>query len=864
MQRPGFWDDSEQAARIVGRARRRPAPAADVSLARVGPGRPRGARRAVGRRRPSWPASSTPSFARWSSDWGRSRRRACSTAATTRATRWSRSAPGAGGTDSQDWAEMLLRMYLRWAERRGFKVEMKEASPGEEAGLKSATFIARGENAYGLFAAERGVHRLVRLSPFDAAHRRHTSFAEVDVGPLVDDAVEVDLDEEDLRVDTYRASGAGGQHVNKTDSAVRITHLPTGIVVQCQNERSQAQNKATAMRLLRARLLELEERKRAEELAAERGEQKDVGWGSQIRSYVLHPVPAGQGPPHRPRGGRRPARARRRPGRVRARVPAEERHRRLAPPAPGGAQPRATFQAWPSGSPWAAPRASTRSRPSRRHRVTRPAKLDGPCDLCLLFAGAPHLGHGKWILSTVHEHLEPRHLIGCGAGGVVGAGREIEEGPAAVVWAASMPGAEIATHHFEVEQAEGRAARRGARSSGPRTSSVDDDDRARRPLQLRDRGAAGPARRAAAGHAGARRPRQRLRGRLGVAVSERRRAHRRRGGLLALRASPILPCVSQGAAPVGPEMTITAADGNVIEELASRPAIERLREALAGLDAREQQLAASGLMLGIVIDENQPEYERGDFLVRPIIAADGEAGTIALGERVRVGQTVRMHIRDGASADEDLREALARPGRGARLGAAGRRPAVHLQRPRLAHVRGARPRRVGGRGRPRASRPAGSSARGRSGRLGAATSCTASRRRWRCSRTSRADGAAGGRRYGCADAGSRTAARSRRPGTGRGPGSGRHHLRGGGAGGRRGPARGSCRSSQASCSGSRSPPRPSPRPGPRSFERARARRASGATRCPPTWRSSAARPGRCSPPSARRSTCSVTSRAWRR
>ncbi len=196
---------------------------------------------------------------------------------------------GAGGTDSQDWAEMLLRMYLRWAERRGFEVEMKEASPGEEAGLKSATFIVRGENAYGLFAAERGVHRLVRLSPFDAAHRRHTSFAEVDVGPLVDDEVEVALDEDDLRIDTYRASGAGGQHVNKTDSAVRITHLPTAIVVQCQNERSQAQNKATAMRLLRARLLELEERKRAEEMAAERGKQKDVAWGSQIRSYVLHP-----------------------------------------------------------------------------------------------------------------------------------------------------------------------------------------------------------------------------------------------------------------------------------------------------------------------------------------------------------------------------------------------------------------------------------------------------------------------------------------------------------------------------------------------------------------------------------------------
>jgi peptide chain release factor 2 len=196
---------------------------------------------------------------------------------------------GAGGTDSQDWAEMLLRMYLRWAERRGFQVEMKEASEGEEAGIKSATFIARGENAYGLFAAERGVHRLVRISPFDAQRRRHTAFAQVDVAPLVDDEVEVDLDEEDLRVDTYRASGAGGQHVNKTDSAVRITHLPTGIVVQCQNERSQAQNKATAMRLLRARLLEEEERRRAQEMAAERGEQKAAEWGSQIRSYTLHP-----------------------------------------------------------------------------------------------------------------------------------------------------------------------------------------------------------------------------------------------------------------------------------------------------------------------------------------------------------------------------------------------------------------------------------------------------------------------------------------------------------------------------------------------------------------------------------------------
>jgi len=196
---------------------------------------------------------------------------------------------GAGGTDSQDWAEMLLRMYLRWAERRGFGVEMKEASEGDEAGIKSATFVAKGENAYGLFAAERGVHRLVRISPFDAQKRRHTAFAQVDVAPLVDDEVEVDIEDEDLRVDTYRASGAGGQHVNKTDSAVRITHIPTGIVVQCQNERSQTQNKATAMRLLRARLLEEEERKRAQQVAAERGEQKAVEWGSQIRSYTLHP-----------------------------------------------------------------------------------------------------------------------------------------------------------------------------------------------------------------------------------------------------------------------------------------------------------------------------------------------------------------------------------------------------------------------------------------------------------------------------------------------------------------------------------------------------------------------------------------------
>jgi peptide chain release factor 2 len=196
---------------------------------------------------------------------------------------------GAGGTDSQDWAEMLLRMEMRWAERRGMKVELKEVSPGEEAGIKSATFIARGENAYGFFSAEKGVHRLVRISPFDAQSRRHTAFAGVEVAPLVEDAVEVEIDPDDLQIDTYRASGAGGQHVNKTDSAVRITHRPTGIVVQIQNERSQSANKDTAMKVLRAKLLELEERRRQEAIAREKGEAQDVGWGSQIRSYVLHP-----------------------------------------------------------------------------------------------------------------------------------------------------------------------------------------------------------------------------------------------------------------------------------------------------------------------------------------------------------------------------------------------------------------------------------------------------------------------------------------------------------------------------------------------------------------------------------------------
>ena len=196
---------------------------------------------------------------------------------------------GAGGTDAQDWAEMVLRMLMRWAERRGFSVELLEASAGEEAGIKSATFRAAGENAYGLYTAEKGVHRLVRLSPFDAAHRRQTSFAGVEVSPVVEESGALEIDDEDLQIDTYRASGAGGQHVNKTDSAVRITHKPSGIVVQCQNERSQSSNRATAMAMLRSKLAELEERQRREEIARERGEALDVNFGSQIRSYVLHP-----------------------------------------------------------------------------------------------------------------------------------------------------------------------------------------------------------------------------------------------------------------------------------------------------------------------------------------------------------------------------------------------------------------------------------------------------------------------------------------------------------------------------------------------------------------------------------------------
>src|SRR5690554_935736 len=197
--------------------------------------------------------------------------------------------PGAGGTESQDWAEMLLRMYSRWAERRGYEVELLDYQAGEEAGIKSATLEIRGSHAYGYLKAEKGVHRLGRISPFDAQARRHTSFASVFVYPVVDDSIEIEINDKDLRIDTYRAGGKGGQHVNKTDSAVRITHLPTGIVVACQNERSQGQNKATAMRMLRAALYQHELDKRQAEKEKVEAEKTEIGWGNQIRSYVFQP-----------------------------------------------------------------------------------------------------------------------------------------------------------------------------------------------------------------------------------------------------------------------------------------------------------------------------------------------------------------------------------------------------------------------------------------------------------------------------------------------------------------------------------------------------------------------------------------------
>lgn len=197
--------------------------------------------------------------------------------------------PGAGGTESQDWASMLFRMYFRWAEKKGFSIDVLDYTPGDEAGIKSCTFLIKGEYSHGMLKGEMGVHRLVRISPFDSNKRRHTSFASVEIMPEISDDIEIDVNESDLRIDTYRASGAGGQHVNKTDSAVRITHMPTGVVVQCQNERSQHKNKAFAMKVLKSKLYELERHQKAEALQDKMGEKKEISWGNQIRSYVFQP-----------------------------------------------------------------------------------------------------------------------------------------------------------------------------------------------------------------------------------------------------------------------------------------------------------------------------------------------------------------------------------------------------------------------------------------------------------------------------------------------------------------------------------------------------------------------------------------------
>jgi small ligand-binding sensory domain FIST len=294
--------------------------------------------------------------------------------------------------------------------------------------------------------------------------------------------------------------------------------------------------------------------------------------------------------------------------------------------------------------------------------------LGAHCDLAAVFSGASHLGHAKWVLSEVHERLEPGHLIGCGASGVLGAGREIEQGPGAVVWAASLPGAEIATHHFLAEPGAEDDVVEGLSSEGPQGDLMvllaDPYSFATEAL-LREIEHLRPGMPVLGGLASASGPGGAILFRDGDVLS---------GGAVAasIGGVPIVPCVSQGAVPAGPEMTITAARGNVIEELASAPALERLKEAISELDPRDRELAAGGVMLGIVIDENKPEYDRGDFLVRPIIGADPEHGWVAVGDVVREGQTVRLHLRDEASADADLREALRAQGDAlASSGAAG-------------------------------------------------------------------------------------------------------------------------------------------------------------------------------------------------
>lgn len=289
--------------------------------------------------------------------------------------------------------------------------------------------------------------------------------------------------------------------------------------------------------------------------------------------------------------------------------------------------------------------------------------LDAPCDLAVAFAASPHIGRAKWILSAIHERLEPASLIGCAAGGVLAAGQEIEDGPGAVVWALAAPGATISTHHLSAERAGDQVSIHGV-PDDPGEAMLLLADPYSFPTEALLAGLneshpgvpvlGGLASAALGGH--------------GVLLRDGD-LHRDGAVACALSGVPLLPCVSQGAAPVGPEMRITAAEGNAIQELAGKPAIERLTEVIAALPEPEQELARGGVMLGIVIDENKPEYERGDFLVRPIVGADQERGAIAVGERVRIGRTVRLHVRDAASADEDLRDALRRQGEA--LGAGG-------------------------------------------------------------------------------------------------------------------------------------------------------------------------------------------------